>query len=80
MAKNNDLINRYKLLNLRVQQIVPEVYAAVALTLYRDYEWTYEQINDLFGLTQEKWEYYSDMHLDMIQICSEETGIELRSK
>ncbi len=80
MAKNNDLINRYKILNQKVRNIVPEVYASVALVLSREYEWTYEQINDFFGETQAVWQEYSDSKMDMIQACLEETGIELRSK
>lgn len=80
MAKNNDFINRYKILNQKVRNIVPEVYAAVALVLSREYEWTYEQINDLFGETQAVWQEYSDSKMDMVQACLEETGIELRSK
>lgn len=80
MAKNNDLINRYKILNQKVRNIVPEVYAAVALVLSREYEWTYEQIDEFFGETQAVWQEYADSKMDMVQACYEETGIELRSK
>lgn len=80
MAKNNDLINQAKILYAKVHNIVPEVYAAVALVLSREYEWTYEQINDFFGKTQAVWQEYSDSKMDMVQACLEETGIELRSK
>ena len=80
MAKNNDFINRYKILYAKVNNIVPEVYAAVALVLSREYEWTYEQINDFFSETQAVWQEYSDSKMDMVQACLEETGIELRSK
>lgn len=80
MAKNNDFINQAKILYAKVNNIVPEVYAAVALVLSREYEWTYEQINDFFGETQAVWQEYSDSKMDMIQACLEETGIELRSK
>jgi alpha-D-ribose 1-methylphosphonate 5-triphosphate diphosphatase PhnM len=58
---------------------VPEVYAAVALVLSREYEWTYEQINDFFAETQAVWQEYSDSKMAMIQACLKETGIELRS-
>ena len=80
MAKNKDLINRYNILYNKVNRIVPEVYAGIALTLSRDYGWTYEQINEMFAKSQQTWQDYSDSHLDMIQACEEETGIELRSK
>ena len=80
MAKNNDFINQAKILYAKVNNIVPEVYAAVALVLSREYEWTYEQINYFFGETQAVWQEYSDSKMDMVQACLEETGIELRSK
>lgn len=80
MAKNKELINQDKILYAKVHNIVPEVYAAIALVLSREYEWTYEQIDDFFAETQAVWQEYSDSHLDMVQACYEETGIELRSK
>ena len=80
MAKNNKLIEQYKFMYKKIKNITPEVYAAVALVLSREYEWTYEQINDFFAETQAVWQEYSDSKMDMIQACLEETGIELRSK
>lgn len=80
MAKNNDLINRYKVLYEKVQQIVPEVYAGLALALYREHGWTYEQINDLFAESQAIWQECVDMDINMVQMCEEETGIDVQRK
>lgn len=80
MAKNNDLINRYKMLYEKVQQIVPEVYAGIALALYRKHGWTYEQINDLFCESQEIWQECVDLDINMVQMCEEETGIDVQRK
>ena len=80
MAKNNDLITRYKTLYNKINQIVPEVYAGIALALQRNYGWDYEQINELFEGSQRIWEDCNEKNVNMVQMCADETGIELRSK
>lgn len=80
MAKNNDLITRYKTLYNKINQIVPEVYAGIALALHRNYGWDYEQINELFEGSQRIWEDCNEKNVNMVQMCADETGIELRSK
>ena len=44
MGKNNSLINKYKMLYKKIEQITPEVYAGIALTLHRKYGWGYKRI------------------------------------
>lgn len=80
MSKNNDLINRYKLLSQRVTSITPWVYAGVALALHRKCGWGYQRINDLFTLSEEIWRECNEKGINMVDMCEEETGIELRSK
>ena len=52
--------------------------AGVALALHRKYKWGYKRINDLFVETQYIWNECSESDLNMIQMCEEETGIEVR--
>lgn len=78
MAKNNDLINRYKVLHQKVHQITPEVYAGIALALHRKYGWEYEQINELFAESQVIWNECANSDVNMVEMCERETGIELR--
>lgn len=80
MAKNNDLINRYKLLNERINTITPTVYAGIALALHRKCGWGYKRINDLFMESQKIWYECNEKGIDMVSMCEEETGIELRAK
>lgn len=80
IAKNNDLINRYKILNQTINNITPTVYAGIALTLHRKCGWGYKRINDLFSESQSLWEECNRIGIDMISMCENETGIELRSK
>ena len=39
MAKNNKLVNQYKEMYKKINQITPKVYAALALALHREYGW-----------------------------------------
>lgn len=61
-----------------MKTVIPKVYAGVALALHRKYKWGYKRINDLFVETQYIWNECSESDLNMIQMCEEETGIEVR--
>lgn len=80
MAKNNALINQYRSLEKKVHNVVPEVYAGIALALHRKHGWGFQRINDLFALSQDIWNECGERKINMIQMCEEETGIELRRK
>lgn len=80
MAKNNKLIEQYKTMYKKIQQITPEVYAAIALALHRKNKWGYKRINELFEESQKIWQESVNEDKDMVQICLDETGIELRNK
>lgn len=80
MAKNNKLINQFKYMYNKVQQITPEVYAGIALALHRKCGWEYEQISELFDESQNIWNECVGLEIDMVQMCEEETGIELRNR
>lgn len=80
MGKNNDLINRYKQLYKKIEMITPQVYAGIALALHRRYGWGFKRINDLFAESQDIWEECLTKDINMIQMCEEETGIDVRPK
>lgn len=80
MAKNNALINQYRYLEKKVHNVVPEVYAGVALALHEEFGWGYSRINRLFARSQELWDECGEQGIDMVQMCYEKTGIELRRK
>ena len=80
MAKNNRLINQYKLMYRKIQEITPEVYASVALALHRRHGWGFKRINDLFNESQEIWEECVQCDLNMVELCSRETGIDVVNK
>ena len=80
MGKNNSLINKYKMLYKKIEQITPEVYAGIALTLHRKYGWRYKRINDLFEESQIIWNECINSDINMVEMCEKETGIELRKE
>ena len=80
MGKNNNLINKYKVLYKKIEQITPEVYAGIALTLHRKYGWGYKRINDLFEESQIIWNECINSDINMMEMCEKETGIELRKE
>lgn len=80
MAKNRAFIEYQKVLYRRVHQVVPEVYAGVALALHEEFGWGYNRINRLFARSQELWDECGEQGIDMVQKCYEKTGIELRRK
>lgn len=61
MAKNNKLINSLNEIARRnrsqnvataADQMVPQIYAAIAITLHRTYGFGYKRINDVFVESQ----------------------------
>ena len=80
MGKNNNLINKYKLLYKKIDQITPEVYAGIALALHRKCGWGYKRINDLFEESQIIWNECINSDINMVEMCEKETGIELRKE
>ena len=80
MGKNNNLINKYKMLYKKIEQITPEVYAGIALALHRKCGWGYKRINDLFVESQTIWDECINSDINMVEMCEKETGIELRKE
>lgn len=80
MAKNNILIEQYKTMYKKIQQITPEVYAGIALALHRKHGWGYKRINDLFSESQTIWNECVNSNINMVEMCERETGIELRKE
>lgn len=84
MGKNNRLINsinaiakrkQYKNVEKASDQMVPQIYAAMALALYRTCGFDYEQINSVSVESQHIWEEFAGAGDEMIELCEKETGI-----
>lgn len=84
MGKNNRLINSINAIAKRKQdenvgraadQMVPQIYAAMALALYRTCGFDYDQINSVFLESQHIWEEFVGAGDEMMDLCEKETGI-----
>ena len=61
----------------KINQITPQVYAALALALHRKHGWGFKGINDLFCESQEIWEECVNKGINMAKMCEDETGIDV---
>ena len=84
MEKNNRLINSINAIARRKQQenvgkaadqMVPQIYAAMAIALHRTYGFGYDRINRVFVESQHIWEEFVGAGDEMIELCETETGI-----
>lgn len=84
MGKNNRLINSINALAKQKQaenigkaadQMVPQIYAAMAIALHRTYGFGYERINRAFVESQKIWEDFSRNIDEMAEVCERETGV-----
>lgn len=89
MGKNNRLINSLKEIASRnrmenvgraADEMVPQIYAAVAIALHRTYGFGYKRINDVFVESQRIWENFDGTPDDMIALCEKETGVTVISR
>lgn len=84
MGKNNRLINSINAIAKRKQdenvgkaadQMVPQIYAAMAMALHRTYGFGYERINRVFVESQKIWLGFDGRGEEMIELCKKETGV-----
>lgn len=89
MGKNNRLINQLAEIarrncqmnvNKASDEMVPQIYAAMAIALHRTYGFGYERINRVFLESQHIWGEFSGNIEEMTKLCEEETGITVEGK
>ena len=80
MGKNNAFINAQKRTMKQALDVVPKVYAAIAISLQRKYGWEFDDINNLFNESQVVWNECVETGVDMLKMCSDETGIDMQRK
>lgn len=75
--KNHALIANMKRLQKEVNNVVPNVYAAIAISLHRKHGWGFKRIDALFRDSQELWAEATETGENMAARCLEETGIDV---
>lgn len=86
MGKNNKLINslneiakrnRAENVDKASNEMIPQLYAAMALALHRSEKFGFERINRVFIETQNIWESFNGNISEMVDLCEKETGIKI---
>lgn len=70
----------YKEYQKKVNNLTPEIYAAIAIALHTKCGWGYKRINDLFQLSEKIWDECIEQEVDMITKCENEIGIVLKGE
>lgn len=87
MSKNKKLIRSINMLAKKKQsenvgraadQMVPQIYAAMAIALHRTYGFGYDRINRVFVESQHIWSEFSGRGEEMIELCEKETGVTVK--
>lgn len=69
---------KMKRLYEETHSVVPQIYAAFALTLsYKNYNWDSDKIEQLFNETMELWDDCARNGVNMCKWCEEVTGIDV---
>ena len=86
MGKNDRLINSIKEIARRNRnenvakasnEMVTQIYAALAIALHREFGFGSERINRAFQCSQDVWVDFVGTGEDMVKKCEEETGVKL---
>ena len=78
MGKNNKIVNICnQILHDKVDQIVPCAFGSFIITLYEDYNWSYEELEELLNHVQAKWDDAEAKGIRMDKYCEEKTGVML---
>lgn len=78
--QDNSYIYQERRWKAHIREMVPKIYAGFCLTLSRDYNMTFDQLVNILAETQELWQSDGNNGFDILNTCSEETGINLMSK
>lgn len=68
----------YKEYQKKVNNLTPEIYAAIAIALHTKCGWGYKRINNLFQLSEKIWDECIAQEIDMVTKCENEIGIILK--
>lgn len=80
MGKNNLFIEQEKRYRRMIREIVPQVYAAFAVSLHRRYGFGFIRIGRVLADTQDYWNAAKNKEIDIVQLCADETGIDIMSE
>jgi hypothetical protein len=77
--KRNQFIEQERRHKRAIAEMVPKIYAAIAVSLHRNYGFGFTRILRVLADTQDLWNKHANNEIDIIKICSDETGIDVIS-
>lgn len=78
--QQTNYIHQEKRWKSHIREMVPKIYAAFCLTLSRNYNMDFDRLVNIIAETQDLWQSDGENGFDILNTCSEETGINLMSK
>lgn len=71
-------LNKFLLMyERRLKEMTPIVYSAFAIAMKRQMGAEYDDILAVLAETQYLWEQANDGNIDILRLCSEETGVNI---
>lgn len=77
MKNNRGKVDYLRRLQQEINNVTPNVYAAIAIGLVEEFGFTAEDVNNLFVYTQSLWAECAKKNISMREWCEELTGIQL---
>jgi hypothetical protein len=78
MKNNRAKIDMLRRLQQEINNVTPNVYSAIAIGLVEEYNFTAEDVNNLFVYTQSLWAECAKKNISMRQWCLELTNIDIQ--
>lgn len=75
MKNNRGKVDMLRRLQQEINNVTPSVYSAIAIGLVEEYNFTAEDVSNLFVYTQSLWAECAKKNISMRQWCEELTGI-----
>ena len=79
MKNNRGKVDMLRRLQQEINNVTPNVYSAIAIGLVEEYNFTAEDVNNLFVYTQSLWAECAKKNISMREWCLELTGIEVQA-
>lgn len=75
---NKSFIEFQKRLQKRIEMVTPEIFASLVLALRRGLDMSDEDIGEVLEQSQIIWNECVENGVNMVDMCLEETGIDVR--
>ena len=79
MKNNRGKVDMLRRLQQEINNVTPNVYSAIAIGLVEEYNFTAEDVNNLFVYTQSLWAECAKKNISMRQWCLELTNLDIQA-